>query len=232
MNCLILYQKLKNVDENFLLFLYSNITNFYAKLTDDLREKTNFIWDYLGEDEKFEKDTFLDMVNKKCGADIELRNMAFIRLFDTISSERAEYIFADSSPFAGKYVDIKNKVKDVLWFDIPFDLKLTTLPASCYKYKNNIFNENITELEKRDIIENLYGNRCCESRIHASNNLYIVLVSEGCSRETNYRMKADLKNIDLAIKLYTNQKKVPTFINIGTDNNPIFSDIVFVLQKL
>lgn len=232
MNCLNLYKKLKNVEEDFLLFLYDNITDFYAKLTEDLKEKTNFIWEYLGADEKFEPESFMDLVNKKCGVDIELRNMAFVRLFDTISSERAEYILSDSSPFAGKYVDFTNKTKDVLWFDVPFDLKLTTLPASCYKYKNKILSGKLTESEKQNIIENLYGNRYCESRTHQSNNLYIIMVSEGCSREANYRMKADLKNTDLAIKSYANTKKIPTFINVGTDTNPVYSDVIFVLPIL
>lgn len=172
---------------------------------------TNFIY-YCG---SFSSVLVLSIEN---GLSIEETNYAIRRWFNYHTSKMAEKLFVDNG--ATPEENLKNKSTDLYIDGIPFDIKLTVVPAL---YKE-------TDLSKRtnkdDLIRWLYENQSKEGRNGLQNRIFIVCKSSSYAKSILTKAEFDL--IDLAISKFINYYSDKEKNKIEIDGNTVYSDIILV----
>lgn len=207
MDCELFY-KVIHLSQEFLNWIYDNISS-KDKTAPFLKQdyyNTAFVWDFVDYME-WNQENFLVLLNTKTDDDY-VKSKAFRRLFDILCSIQAEYMFCSVTPFSSHLNNVKLKEGDLIYKDILFDVKISTISQNLYdKYISKAIEEHrmLTEEEEYLIANEFYENqlRCCKVKNnYDSNKIHIISACEDI--DERLKNKGNRKKVSSAIKRYLN----------------------------
>ena len=201
---MIKYQEIDFTDSDILL------AEKWDKQTDANDFDTGFIY-YCKE--------YRQVVDLAYANDVDLV-VATHRWYNFVCSKAVEEIFCELGARAEK--NEKDKYTDFYINDIPFDLKVSVVPA---KYPESDLTKRV---EKNKLIKWLYENQSQEGRKHERNRIFIIC--KGNTYFDSLWLKHDFEKIKAKVKAYldyTISNNVFNEVNLS-DNVNVLSDIIYI----